>query len=172
MTRGTGIKIDATGMKRKITAALKALDPEGLLFLIGQRGLNWVARNFKAKGLDRPWAPLSPNTIASRRRGGDQPLQDTGRLRASFTANVAGNAVAIGSILKVAEWHQFGTKPYKIRPKNTRFLKFKTANGFRFAREVNHPGLKARPMLPTKASARRLAIETIDNALRSVNGAG
>lgn len=41
----------------------------------------------------------------------------------------------------------WGTKPHRIEPRNKKALRFPSANGFRFARGVNHPGYKGDPWL-------------------------
>jgi phage gpG-like protein len=46
------------------------------------------------------------------------------------------------------KYHQYGTSPYVIRPKNKRFLAFPVGDGSTiFTKRVNHPGLPARPFL-------------------------
>ncbi len=141
--------------------------------------LQWIARNFKAEGrLGRaPWKKLSPNTIIGRRGAfgisggtGAKILQDTGKnLRDTFTARVSSQSVRVGTESPIARVHEFGRSPYRIEPRNKRFLAFphisgtplgkattfpssgrKFGKGFpiMFSRGVDHPGLPARPMLP------------------------
>lgn len=91
----------------------------------------------------RPWKAVL--------RGG-QPLRDTGMLANSFTHEVRGNAVAVGSNRTVtydgrshnlADIHQFGRT---IRPVKAKLLRFKINGQFVSALETKIP---ARPMLPT-----------------------
>lgn len=123
--------------------------------------LRSFAQNFKDEGRPRHWKRLSPNTIAARRRGGDRRygskkiLQDSGRLRLSVTSKsgpgniyqMSEDSLKMGSRLKIATFHQDGTRPYTIRPKRSKMLSFMTTEGRRFAGKVNHPGLPARPFI-------------------------
>ena len=73
----------------------------------------------------------------------------TNRLRGSLRATRAitsARAVesSIGTNVKYAGAHEFGTKPYTIRPRAGKVLRFGTARGVVFARMVKHPGLPAR----------------------------
>jgi phage gpG-like protein len=77
-----------------------------------------------------------------------------GRLRGSLRASQArasGSEIesGIGTNVKYAAAHEFGTGPYVIRPKKGRFLRFGTPRGIVFARQVNHPGLPARAPIAT-----------------------
>jgi phage gpG-like protein len=111
--------------------------------------------NFKRQGRPRKWKALSRNTIASRRKFSKKVLQDTGRLRMSVMARSApGNiykltsdSLKMGSRMKIAGWHQWGTEPYTIVPKNKTILRFMTPGGPVFAKQVKHPGLPARPFV-------------------------
>lgn len=72
-----------------------------------------------------------------------------GRLRASIRstrANVSSSGVdsSIGTNVKYAGAHEYGTKPFTIRPRKASVLRFVGRNGPVFARFVNHPGLPAR----------------------------
>ncbi len=156
--------------------------------------LNWIDRNFQQEGAltGRPWAKLSPNTIAGRRRGSSRILQDTGGLKSSFTERHDASGVRVGSAKEISEYHQLGTRPYVIRPKNAKALAFTMAGGGRavgasfssintkrtfrkgqkltFAKFVNHPGLVARPMLPTAEQITPILITTARNYLNEIIG--
>lgn len=161
----TAIKVNITGAKRKINRIIQVLNKDDLLRAIGFRQLKWINDNFKSEGgLVGGWKALSRNTIASRRQASSTILQDTGRLRQSFDdygVNVSGSTVTVGTSNKVAEFHEFGTSPYVIKPKGSGLLKFRTAGGFVFAKKVNHPGLAKRKMLPTLKIAKELGINII-----------
>jgi phage gpG-like protein len=162
-------------LRRAALLRLRGFDRNTLLTLIGNRQLAWIDDNFKRSGIERRWSPLKPNTLAQRRGGSSKPLMDTGRLRGSFGMTITGNHVVVGSRDKRAPWHQYGTRPYIIVPKNAKFLRFKTVNGVVFSKKVHHPGLPARPMLPSKGLARRLSVEVInkfyEQVTRQANGA-
>lgn len=54
------------------------------------------------------WTPLSPVTIALRRRGSSKPLLDTGRLRSSITKAVSAHDVVVGTNVRYAGTQHFG----------------------------------------------------------------
>jgi len=134
--------------------------------------LNWINRNFATEGgMVGGWKPLSPNTLAARRSGAGRILQDTGRLRASFIPRWNDKQASVGSAISYSRFHEEGTGPYTIKPKGNYPLRFKVAQGsgavktkilksgkkislttfkgqYVFAREVHHPGLPQRRMLP------------------------
>lgn len=58
----------------------------------------------------RPWAPLSPVTIARRSHGGTKPLRDTGRLQNSFSTQITRNSVEYGTNVEYASTHQYGAR--------------------------------------------------------------
>ncbi len=113
------------------------------------------AKNFKAEGRPRRWKKLSPNTVAGRRKGSKRILQDTGKLRMSVMARSAPDNVyqmgkdylKMGTKSKIASFHQDGTRPYDIVPRNKSVLRFMTAQGVRYSKRVHHPGLDARPFV-------------------------
>jgi phage gpG-like protein len=159
----------------------------------GIQALNWVDRNFRAQGgllSTGPWAKLTPNTIAGRRRASSVVLQDTGQLRQSFTMQFSSTEVVIGTADQIAAYHERGTRPYTIRPVRAKALAFPVAEGgfvvkasfsstntqktfkkgtrLAFAQEVHHPGLPARRMLPTREELLPLLIRTTIGFLREL----
>lgn len=163
-----GVSVDARKAVKKLKIIQKGLDAATVLAIIGQRELNWINKNFKVGGLAKKWAPLSPNTIASRRKsgGGAKPLRDTGRLAQSFVSEVKSPSVSVGTKSKIAEFHNEGTSPYIIRPKKPGgMLAFMTARGPALARVVHHPGLPKRELLPSKSVARRIAFKTTEKMI-------
>lgn len=113
------------------------------------------AMNFQQEGRPSKWKPLSPNTVAGRRKGSSRVLQDTGRLRMSLTARTASgniykltpNSLVMGTNLSIAQYHQYGTKPYTITAKRAKALRIPTPDGIIFRKQVRHPGLPARPFV-------------------------
>lgn len=163
------IEIDFKGLSQKIELLKGSLNPKQFTRAIGLAFVRWVDQNFKKQGTERPWASLKPNTIAGRRKGrgsgSAQILQDTGRLKQSFAVlKDDGSSVTVGTNLLYAKFHHYGTQPYVIEPKAKRVLRFMTPNGFKFSRKVNHPGLPSRPLIPSDALARTIAVTRI-NAL-------
>lgn len=163
MSLGTGVKVnvDSTGARKKLKRLKGGLNARTMLNVLGLRFLRWVDVNFREEGTERKWRRLSPNTIAGRRQGSSRILQDTGRMKQSFIQRILTNEVHVGTQNQIAAFHHHGTSPYVITPKNKKMLVFKVAGGMVFTRKVNHPGLPARPLLPTKFVADKIAAETI-----------
>ena len=130
-----------------------------------------VSRNFQAGGRPTPWEPLKPSTIASRRFGGNQPLQDTGALKKSVQQQIFyPDNVTVYSRHEVAAYQQFGTRPYVIVPKRPGgLLRFPVGGQggrggkkeWRSARQVKHPGLPARPFVVWQDEDIRLIEKTL-----------
>lgn len=179
MTVGTQInlRVEMAQAQRALSKLKKTLNKREYLKLVGTQLLRWVNENFKAEGLEKKWAPLSPNTIIGRRKEGRgaKILQDTGGLRKSFIDKVSkqGQWVAVGTQDKKAQWHHFGTKPYIIKPRTKKMLRFPVTavdggKGFAFARQVNHPGLPARPLVPSESRGREIAVEELKNYIKVI----
>jgi len=195
MSVGVGISLEAERIIRQLKALQGQFDADEMYPVVGQRLLNWIGQNFRRGGIETRWPRLSPNTIAGRRAGnikasqgatkfrgrrvvgtaialsGAKPLQDTGRLKQSFTSkmrNLGKKFVEVGTDNQIAEFHEKGTAPYTIRPRNARVLAFMTAGGPAFSGAVRHPGLPARPMLPSEGLTRRLGLETINRQIARV----
>lgn len=114
---------------------------------IGLQQVRWIDRNFRDEGTIEPWKLLLSTTIERKFSQGKikgaggrgyKILQDTGRLKASFSAaRVTRSTVAVGpgSSVKYASAHEYG----------------------------NHKmGLDARPMLPPKDVAEADAARLIN----------
>lgn len=204
-----GIRIQLTGLKQTV-ARLQALSAAGLEAgksktelhrRYGIQAMNWINENFQTEGGlldDGRWEELSPNTIASRKKGSRLILQDKGPLRASFQPVATSTEVRIGSPLKTALWHNEGTSgPYVIRPRTKMALAFVVAEGgirvtralakrsARFGtghlrlnqgaivvKEVIHPGLPPRRMLPNENELLPRLIKTTENWLSGLGTTG
>jgi phage gpG-like protein len=73
----------------------------------------WVQRNFQAEGgLHNnnygPWKPLAQSTIKNRRKGSSTILQDTGRLRTSFSYKATAKGATLSNNVKYAKIHEEG----------------------------------------------------------------
>ena len=149
----------ATKFRRALQRTIQEQGPGRFTFLnrLGLTVLRWVDRNFSAQGgLAGGWAPLRPLTIFGRRGGAGGIL---GKLGLGFTYTATDQDVRVGTASKIAPYHQFGTKPYKIFPKKPggalafpappEFLSQKNPTtgkrrvGAFFRRRVKGPGLKA-----------------------------
>jgi phage gpG-like protein len=138
------------------------LGEQTILEAVGMRVMRWINDNFEAEGLEAKWKPLARSTIEQ--RGPGKILQRTGALRQSFGYHVNGNEVWIGSRHKIAQWHHEGTAPYTIKVKDARVLAAKLVTGKMrfFGKQVNHPGLVSRPLIPTKVVATRIISEMLN----------
>ncbi len=160
---------------------LEAVTPTAVLKVIGMRLAEFVDESFKTRGRGG-WRPLAPSTLALRTRGGDAPLQDTGRYKQSFVSETDSHTyVEVGSNLKTENGtslpgiHEHGTGPYTIRVKRARMLAAKTHAGtwMIFGREVHHPGIPARPVLPTEKQAEEALRPAVEGMLeRARDGSG
>lgn len=177
MALGIGFNVSSNyaDINKALVKFGRELQQKVYLKLMHQRFLKWVNDNFRNQGTERAWKPLSPNTIAARRlsgSGGVQILRDTGRMAQSFNPGqpLSGSRVDINAGMAVVgteDWkapiHHFGTRPFQIRPRNKKWLVFKTAGGMVFSKMVNHPGIPARPILPSVAAGNQM-IQDVGNA--------
>lgn len=164
-----GIDVDSIAAQRRINRLAKALGRDTALELIAQRHLNWINKNLKAAGLEEPWEQMAPSTRfvrPQRPASNNFSSQFLTQLSQSMTIlRKSGSAVTVGTEQKYADYQHFGTKPYVIRPKRAKFLRFVGNSGAMvIARKVNHPGIPARPMLPSKMMAKNLAIQVLQAA--------
>ena len=97
------------GLGKYVSKPVKALKQIGL-YMLGS-----IEKNFEEEGRPIRWVPLSPITIARRRKGkspyGIRILSDTGNLKnsVSFKVKEDGSSVSIGTNVKYAPTHQFGS---------------------------------------------------------------
>ena len=192
------INVTTLAAREKIDRLAKAIGPGPILKVIGMRLLSYVDESFKTHGRGQ-WRPLAWTTLALRKRGGDQPLQDTGRYKQSFVSETdsktfveVGSNVKVPSGLSLGKIHEFGTSPYTIRSRGGKIMMAmigqgvggagehagislisrvgitplrRETNWLIFGKEIHHPGIPARPVLPTQATAERLVVETVTEML-------
>lgn len=87
------------------------------------------------------WANLMPSTQTQ--KGNNNILVAGDTLRESITNHADRYSVSVGTDMSYGVYHQFGTDPYTIRPKNKKALAF----GGGVYKQVQHTGLPARPFL-------------------------
>ena len=190
----TGIEVDVSRAIKKLQKAEMAFERADMLKFIGQTFLFWLNENFRQRGAvfqSGGWPPLRPNTLANPRRGGSgsQPLRSGGKLAASFTIgrqynvfDLAHDSVTVGTEVPYAVFHQKGTKKnYPIRPRHKRMLFFWTVagnaspfagRGNTFAKEVIHPGLPVRRLVPNQSKAEKIAADAANEFIsRRLRGA-
>jgi phage gpG-like protein len=156
---------------KSLQRLVDVLGPRVVLEAIGMRMARWINDNFEAEGLEKKWKPLALSTI--QQRGPGKILQDKGILKQSFGYEVHGTSeVWIGSKMQAAVWHHEGTAPYTIRVQRARVLAAQMRGGkYRFfGKEVQHPGLASRPLIPTKATAGRVIGEMLNAMVEKAIG--
>lgn len=105
----------------------------------GIQALRWIDKNFQAEGgllSDGKWKPLADSTVRGRRRGKRKIktqaqrrryrariLQDTGRLRQSFTMRATNSSVTVGTAVPYAVYHE-SDAPRKVLPRRRMLPKF------------------------------------------------
>ncbi len=107
-----------------------------------------------------PWPALKDGS-------GRTPLLDTGTLRDQIFPGHGPDYAEVVASAKQARWHQLGTDPYVILPKNAKALAFggavsivagpRTGQAGRgtVVKKVNHPGLPPRPFMGISEQDRR-----------------
>lgn len=144
MSFGVEIQVDTEQAKVRLARVNQRLNEKEYLTLIGMALMRWVDQNFRKEGIETKWKPLAVSTILRRRkgrgRGGPMILQDTGRLKMSFThwMSLTGDWVAVGSEDPRSLWHHKGTRSKR-----------------------GNPHLPARPLLPTERTAMDIAVSTM-----------
>lgn len=175
------IEVDMTNARSRLGKLEVAVGPKTVLKVITQRLVAYIDESFKTRGRGA-WRPLAASTLALRQRGGDVPLQDTGEYRKGWTGQIDPSApnppaltddetfVEVGTASGLARWHEYGTAPHQITAVNRKTLAARMRSGgyMVFGKTVNHPGMPARPVLPTAADATRLLQATVQAMLDRV----
>jgi len=162
MPVGMHIEVKTKEAQRKLRRLINLINVKELLMAIGQRHIKWMDQNLKQAGTEKPHAAMAKSTIVARpTRSSSRHFSSRyrSRLSQSMTVRLLGSQkVMAGTEDEFAELHHEGTKPYTIRPKQAGgVLRFESGEGIVFAREVHHPGIPSRALLPTKFTAERLA---------------
>ncbi|CAD6876137.1 phage virion morphogenesis protein [Methylomonas fluvii] len=166
------IEFDTSHSERIMEAARREIATPGeMLGSIGESLLR-VNRKRHEKGVDpqgNDWQPLSELTLAAGNRKGG-PLKKTGRMLASLNYQVSADTLILGfdgaRDAKLAGFHQGGTEPYLITPRQRKALAF----GGMVRRRVNHPGLPKRELIGFPDSDKNLVEHvTIDHLTLVLN---
>lgn len=155
MTETLIILADDTQVQRWFGELLKrGADQSGLMADIGEYALESTQARFDTGiGPDGiAWAPLKDGS-------GRIPLTVTRRMRDDISPSSGPNWMELTAHAKQARWHQEGTDPYEIVPKNGKALAFgppasrvggknhgKVGPAY-VVKKVHHPGLPARPFM-------------------------
>lgn len=170
------ISLDSIIGQRKLEKLKAGIRPDIITSAIGGRLMSYVGESFDTRGRGE-WAALSPLTLLLRQRGGDVPLQDIGKYKQSFVQETdnatyveVGTNIKTDTGISLGKIHEFGTGPYTIRVRRAKGLAAKTRSGqwLHFGKEVNHPGIPARPVLPTKEVGERLVREVVEGMLQKL----
>ena len=98
----------------------------------------------------------------------------TGNLRAQMNVNdkdINRFQAQSGTNVKYAKDVEFGTRPHIIKAKQSKYLHFKTKNGWVKKEFVNHPGSRPKPFLfPAAESERKPFINNITKILHDSAG--
>ena len=161
---GITVKVDVRNVVSKLRQFMGLINERELLQAIGNRQVKWMVTNLKEAGSDKKFKTMAANTlIKGRHRTSARHFESTwrSRLQQSFTSKVFGKYVEVGTADRFAAFQHFGTKPYTIKPKSKPRLSFVTVNGRVYAKEVSHPGIPTRGIIPTKKVAETLALKII-----------
>lgn len=122
------VVINISGVSRRIDDLSPALKRSAVLM---HRSIN---ENFRSSGRPAPWRPLSFGYLKRKVAQGysPKPLLKTGQLRNSITSNVERLKFSLGTAVKYAPYHQFGTATIPARP----FLNFQSNDISRINRLV------------------------------------
>jgi phage gpG-like protein len=177
--KGQGIGITLKGLKefnkKMVEGNKKVSDGRRLHARIGINILKLVDKGFKTEGVavtGKKWKKISAATRAARRkgpgRGGPRILQDSGDLRRSFAMDFNEKEARVGSAIKYSKVHEFGgRKKYIIKPRRKKSLRYINSRGaWVFSKEVTHPPLPRRKMLPTRKIGHQVVNKTVDNFVK------
>ncbi len=127
----------------------------------------------------RNFAPLSPNTIASKQKKGYplKPLLAEGKMKEVYVRRMASKTKPEAIIginkrdrLLVSGVHQEGTSSYIISAKRAKMLAFETAGGTVFKKSVRHSGVPQREWFGfskrVKPKLKRLVQKMLNRELR------
>ena len=164
------VSIDATLGIARVKKLKEFFTSEDLLNIVRYRVLAWVNENISKEGIETHWRPLSFLTLLLKGDHSAKPLQSFGK---SVTSRIEGNnTVWVGwpaERQRLAKIHHSGTRPYTITVKNAKVLAARVPGGGRnwivFGPIVHHPGIPARPLVPSGTYARKMIIETLNKAI-------
>ncbi len=145
------------------------------------RHLAWTTNAMRREGTGQPLQDTGRYKQSFVRDVGGRAGPGTDYETDDRTFVEVGSNVKTPSGIPLGKIHEFGTKPFVIEVKNAKVLAGKIGSGVSvfglggkhakigwliFGKKVNHPGIPARPVLPTEATAERLVVETVDEMLQ------
>lgn len=153
------------GPLRDLLQSLKStVSPRVMLTLISNRLVEYMSMQFKTRGRGE-WAPLSAVTLSRRKRGGDQPLQDTGKYLQSFAGQPGADA-------PLTDWETFveiGTADIRAPT-----LEFGARQGQYGKTRRNGPipwgNIPGRPVIPTKEFAEHMLLSELSGMVEQSIG--
>lgn len=167
---GMTIGVDAADAVALLDRVSRSVDDRRLLTTIGARHVKWIDDNLRGAGIEHPHQEMAESTIAARpRRTSSRHFSSRfrSRLAQSTTTAVSLTQVVVGIAHEHAELHHEGTRPAIIRPKRARMLAMHIDERGQlrapkiFRKSVAHPGIPARPLLPSRNLAKDLASDVV-----------
>ena len=146
------VRADSSRTRRAFNSLDRQLQPT-VLKAIGDDTVKWIGANFRQRGLEGRWAPLTPTTIKMRRRRGiyryglTTPLRETGALSKSIKYRVNRASVTVRAEAPYAALHQSGGT-------------VKLGGAIRY--------VPARPIFPSPERARKLAVRAANRAIKQI----
>lgn len=160
----TSIEFQVSNLTRALAEVGSVIaQPHELLGNIGESLLR-VNMDRHEQGLapdGTAWAPLKPLTLQSKRK--PRMLYDHGDML-RFFYQVNGDGLHLRTNDWKAGFHHGGTKPYDIRPREKKALKFAGI----VRRYAHHPGLPARPLVGWPDSDEQLTIDVVTDHLQVI----
>ncbi|MCR6661835.1 MAG: phage virion morphogenesis protein [Luteimonas sp.] len=160
-------------MTEPLTVFVDTAQADALFGKLIERGsdLTGLMRDIGEAWLESTWARfdagVGPDGIAWEALAdgsGRTPLNDTGRMRDEIFPTSGADWMELSATARQARWHQEGTDPFEIRPKDKKALAWAGGPGPRG--KVNHPGLPARPFMGASEddlqTAEALAVAWLD----------
>jgi phage gpG-like protein len=115
-----------------------------------------------------------PTPWPARKSGSNPLLKKSRALQQSLrVVKVTNDSASVGTDRVYAAFHQFGTRPYVIRPTKKKYLFW--AGAKHPVKKVNHPGLPPRPFFPITsggwmAAAKERILRTMGDAINAELG--
>ncbi len=160
----------------KLSQQIRNMRP--FLEAMGTSLVSIVKRTFSDQYLRiKEWPPNRRDSKSAAAGMNSSALRRSGALWQSITiTKVTDHSVTVGTDRPYASFHQYGTKPYVIRPKFKKVLAWPGAT--HPVGKVNHPGLPARPFFPfsptgaMSETAKRLIRGTLADKMKALGFAG
>lgn len=150
IVQGFGAAGVQDAVRRLLTATARLQDPGPLVRTIARRIVFSIKRGIleQRSPSGQAFAPLR-HPRGPGHNPDSRALFDRGRLYAGVTYQERGFGQAAAGTFDVpyAGFMQKGTRPFEIRPRQAKVLRFWGGKGWVFSKKVSHPGITARPFV-------------------------